>query len=83
MYDLTEMGRALTWTAWKNAGGCGLSAVSTAEVGTHLGRPEAAWSRDGTTLGQIADACPWAGREIARFAADNLNRPEWAVPHKH
>jgi hypothetical protein len=53
--------------------------MSQMQVTVNLNAPQARWT--GFTLGEIEDAWAVAGREIARFAIDHLNRPEWTRPY--
>ena len=77
IYRLSDEGRKVTWRQWLRIGGCGLSHTSEWSVCRVLG-PAAHWSED-ITLGDIEDAWPAAGREIARFAATHLRKPELVV----
>jgi hypothetical protein len=71
IYKLTEEGRAIQWYRWKIIGGCGL-----ANNTGFRGRP----LKPTTTLGEIADVCPFSGRSLARHAAERLNRHDLAQP---
>jgi hypothetical protein len=71
MYEFTGVGRALTYHQWKKMGGCSLA--NCANPYPELG-PEARWNEEFPTLGQIADACPFSGRSLARFAAENMGK---------
>lgn len=83
MYHLSPFGRALTWKQWKQHGGCDLSDWSAGAVCGRLGLQRRGDIEDrDLCLGLIEDAAHCAGRELARFAAEHLNRPEWAVPYK-
>ena len=75
-YLLTEAGKAVRWSDWKKLGGCGLSNYDEAEVSRVLGDIR----KTNPTLGQLQDVRITAGRGLARFAKDHLNRPEWAQP---
>lgn len=79
IYQLSESGRAVEWCHWKGMGGCGLSEVSELMACRKLG-PVAHW-KDSVTLGDIEDAFPAAGRELARFAVEHLGRSEYAAPY--
>lgn len=78
VYKLSELGRSMEWSQWKRIGGCGLSQVSEFMVCRQLG-PRTHWKKS-ITLGDIEDAFPAAGREIARFAVEHLGRIEFAAP---
>jgi hypothetical protein len=82
VYQLSKIGRRVTWEQWKRTKGCGLSDQSRCMASMKLNMPEARWLDSGTTLGEIEDAWAIAGREMARFATEHLNRPEWATPYK-
>jgi hypothetical protein len=71
IYKLTEKGRALQWHQWQRIGGCGLANNAKFIV---------LRKRNTTTLGEIADACPFSGRSLARYAAKRLNRHDLAQP---
>lgn len=79
IYQLSESGRAVEWRHWKEIGGCGLSEVSEFMACRQLG-PMAHW-KESVTLGDIEDAFPAAGRELARFAVERLGRSEYAAPY--
>ena|GEM_PF-1808074 len=81
LYHLSPTGRALTWKQWKGHGGCDLSDWSAGLVCGQLGLRRRG-DIETLPLGLIEDAAHSAGRELARFAAEHLNRPEWAVPYK-
>jgi len=66
----------MTWAAWRKHGGCGLSHRAQSEVSEQLGA-EASWGQ--RTLGELAAASTLAGREVARFAVEQLGAPELAV----
>jgi hypothetical protein len=70
-YELTGVGRALTYHQWKKMGGCSLA--NGANPYSVLGS-QALWTEEFPTLGQIADACPYSGRSLARFAAENMGK---------
>lgn len=59
-YNLSEYGRQVTYKTWRNIGGCGLPNNTMAMV------------HNGSTLGDIADQCPYTGRSIARYAVEQL-----------
>lgn len=64
----------VTWKQWKKIGGCGLSQrAQKAFTGIHPSQ----WNS--ATLGALQRNCVLAGRELARFAKEHLNRPTWAV----
>lgn len=69
LYNLSETGRSMTWSEWKEAGGCGLSGIARVMVARKCG-PEARWGD--LTLGELADASELAGREMGRFAKNYL-----------
>lgn len=74
---LNDAGRAMSWKEYQRFG----YAISHIEV-WHLSRsfgPIARWP-DHLTLGEIEDACPAAGRLIARVFADHVNRRDLTVP---
>jgi hypothetical protein len=73
IYRLTSEGRSLQWKQWQRIGGCGL-ANSTGFRGRPL--------KPTTTLGEIADVCPFSGRSLARYAAERLNRHNLAQPEE-
>jgi hypothetical protein len=75
VYLLADAGKAVTWRQWRKLGGCGLSQ----EARRAFGRTTQPKEQDALTLGQLQANHVLAGRELARFAKDHLNRPEWAV----
>jgi len=78
IYQLSEEGRKILWRNWKQIKGCGLSGESQGMVTRRiLGR-----FTDEITLGQIEDAWPAAGRELARFAKDHLKKDDWIILYK-
>lgn len=79
IYQLSDTGRRLTYGEWKKAGGCSPPGRTMA-YGT-LG-PIAHWDIDKLTLGDIEDACPYTGRDFARFAVEHLRKPSLAMPYK-
>jgi len=70
IYQLSQAGRSVSWSRWKSMGGCGLPNDTRAPQ--KLDCPIAKWDDDFPTLGQIADACPYSGRTLARFAMEHL-----------
>lgn len=75
IYQLSNTGRALTFSQWLKLGGCGIPHDSCAP--STLG-PISQWGRGKITLSQIEDACAYTGRSLARFAIERLGRPELA-----
>lgn len=78
IYKLSQDGRKLTYAAWRKLGGCGIPNMNSVFI--TLG-PIAHWDKNLITLGDIEDACPATGRDFARFAVQNLNKPLMAVPY--
>ena len=66
IYQLSDYGRQVTWETWRSIGGCGLP-----NWACHAWRP-------GSTLGDIEDRSPAAGRSLARFAVERLKMPMFA-----
>ena len=88
LYVLSESAKKVTWKDWMAMGGCGLSGwaihycLKQDPVTGKVMPPMARWTREGITLGDIAAASVLASRELARFAVEHLNRPEWAVEER-
>lgn len=80
VYTLSATGRALTWRQWKRltGGASVLPDLARHEVGKALDRPEGLRNWDAVTLGQMADAYAPAGRALARFAVEHLDRRDLA-----
>ncbi len=78
VWVLSEKARRIPWPEWLKIGGCGTPNDSMAFV--ELG-PECHWDED-VTLGDIADACPYTGRTLARFAVEHLGRGDFAEPYE-
>jgi hypothetical protein len=76
LYRLSELGRSMTWQEYK-VYGYGLTQWQGYGLSRKLG-PIAHWRPD-LTLGEIEDACPFAGRTIAKIFAETLNLPRLAV----
>jgi len=75
IYQLSEAGRNVLWKDWKKIKGCGLSHESQSMVTRNIvGR-----FTENISLGQIEDAWPTAGRELARFAIDHLKKDDWVI----
>ena len=77
LYRLSELGRSMTWQEYK-VYGYDLTQWQDYELRRALG-PTSHW-RSNLTLGEIEDACPFAGRTIAKIFAETLNLPHFAVP---
>jgi len=77
MYKLSNAGRMVTWSRWKSIGGCGLP--NDTQAPKNLECPIAHWDNEFPTLGQIADACPYSGRTLARFAIEHLKNDLMAI----
>ena len=60
IYQLSAYGRRLDWDTWKSLGGCGLP-----NWAGHAWKPK-------TTLGEIEDISPAAGRSLARFSVERM-----------
>ena len=73
VYNLSPKALGITWHQWLSMGGCGIPNDSAAPQ--RLG-PVAYWKKNGVTLGQIAQVCPYTGRSLARFAVEHLSRKE-------
>ena len=71
IYNLSPKALGITWHQWLSMGGCGIPNDSSAPQ--RLG-PAAYWQENGVTLEQIAQACPYTGRSLARFAVEHLSR---------
>ena len=71
-YILSRQGRALTWGQWRQMAGTSL------RQDTKFMWPADPLDDDAVTLGEIADACPATGEQLARFAAVFLARGEFA-----
>ena len=76
LYRLSELGRSMTYQKYK-VYGYGLTQWQDHRLRRELG-PSAHWRPD-LTLGEIEDACPFAGRTIAKIFAEILNLPHLAV----
>lgn len=76
-YQPSPVLRCFTWQAWRKAKGCGLSHQASYEVSRVLG---VNWQR--CTVDAIANASTLAGREIARFALNNMRKRAWVVVEK-
>lgn len=73
VYNLSAKALGIGWHQWLSMGGCGIPNDSLAPL--RLG-PVAHWQKNGVTLGQIAQTCPYTGRSLARFAVEHLSRKE-------
>lgn len=76
VYRLSEVGRSMTWKEYQ-AFGYGLTQWQDYGLSRAFG-PIAHWSEN-LTLGEIEDACPFAGRTMAKIFAERLNLPDLAV----
>ena len=76
-YLLTDAAKLITWGEWKRLGGCSLSQYAEIWASRIVGTFQVRNAQP-VTLGQLQDACIVAGREIARFAKDHLDKSEWA-----
>ena len=79
-FVLSPAGRALTWSEWLNMGGCGLSQINIHMVSSWIGKPQSHWGD--VTLGQIQEAWKPAGRELARFMVQYLDKTFFAMEEK-
>lgn len=76
LYRLSELGRSMTWQEYK-VYGYGLTQWQSWGLCKAFG-PIGHWRSD-LTLGEIEDACPFAGRTIAKIFAETLDLPDLAV----
>lgn len=76
IYRLSEVGRSMAWKEYQ-AFGYGLTQWQDYGLSRAFG-PIAHWS-ESLTLGEIEDACPFAGRTMAKIFAERLNLPDLAV----
>lgn len=75
-YLLNSHAQALKWSEWKKLGGCSLSHYASEIVLRKLG-PLVFNAKSAFSLGEIQDACVVAGREMASFAMNHLNKGSW------
>ena len=76
LYRLSELGRSMTYQKYK-VYGYGLTQWQDHGLRREFG-PPTHWRPD-LTLGEIEDACPFAGRTIAKIFAETLDLPHLAV----
>lgn len=79
IYKLSENGRSMLWS-WYKEHNWGMTHWGQWEVSKALGAPASHWPVD-LTLGDIEDASPAAGRDIARVLVEKILRPELATPY--
>lgn len=81
VYYLSRTGRNVEWKEWKYHSGCSLSQMAENEASKVLG-PSNRWSRNGVTLGDIANASMLADRELAGYAVRCFSRKDLVCSEK-